>query len=95
MSTYGVFCSPFEFLQKALSVEHPLDTPHAVDKSNLRAILFIRDNPTVKVMEFRTRQLRKYTQRAAQLVSDEQQLKKSLDADVRGVLEGKHLLLFK
>ena len=95
LSTYGVFCSPFEFLQKALSVEHPLDTPHAVDKSNLRAILFIRDNPTVKVMEFRTRQLRKYTQRAAQLVSDEQQLKKSLDADVRGVLEGKRLLLFK
>ena len=95
LSTYGVFRSPFEFLQRALALEHPLDTPHAVDKSNLRAILFIRDHPTVEVMEFRTRQLKKYTQRAAQLVSDGQKFKKSLDVDVRGVLEDKRLLLFK
>ena len=46
-------------------------------------------------MEFRTRQLKKYTQRAAQLVSDGQKFKKSLDVDVRGVLEDKRLLLFK
>ena len=42
LSSYGVFRSPWEFLDKALTLEHPLDSPHTVDKSNLKAMVFIR-----------------------------------------------------
>ena len=93
LSSYGVFRSPWEFLDKALTLEHPLDSPHTVDKSNLKAMVFIRDHTKAEVLKFRAQQLRKYTQRAAQLSSEENKLKNSLD--VRRVLEGKRLLLFK
>ena len=95
ISTFGVFRSPFEFLQKALTLEHPLDNPHTVDKSNLKAIVFIRDHSTAEVLAFRAKQLKKYTQRAEQLASEENLLKQSLDEDVGRVLEGKRLLLLK
>ena len=95
LSTFGVFRSPWEFLDKALTLEHPLDSPHTVDKSNLKAMVFIRDHTKAEVLKFRAQQLRKYTERAAQLSSDESKLKSSLDPDVRCVLEGKRLLLFK
>lgn len=94
-STFGVFRTPFEFLGRALQLEHPLDTPSLVDKSNLKAMLMIRDKSKADVMQFRARQLRKYTKRAAELASDEALLKQSLDKDVRKVLESKRLLLFK
>ena len=89
LATFGVFRSPFEFLQNAMSLEHPLDNPHTVDKSNLKAIVFIRDHSKAEVLAYRAKQLRKYTRRAAQLASDENLLKQSLDVDARRVLEGK------
>ena len=89
------FRSPFEFLHRALSLEHPLDSPHTVDKSNLKAILFIRDNPAAHVLQFRAKQLKKYTQRAVELAAAEKELKQSLDCDVKQVLDVKRLLLFK
>ena len=95
ISTFGVFRSPWEFLQKAMTLEHPLDNPQTVDKSNLKAIVFIRDHSTADVLAFRAKQLKKYTQRAAQLAQEEDLLKRSLDEDVRRVLDGKRLLLFK
>ncbi|CAL1128793.1 unnamed protein product [Cladocopium goreaui] len=95
LSSYGVFHSPWEFLDKALTLEHPLDSPHTVDKSNLKAMVFIRDHTKAEVLKFRAQQLRRYTERAAQLSSEENKLKNSLDPDVRRVLEGKRLLLFK
>ncbi|CAL1168692.1 unnamed protein product, partial [Cladocopium goreaui] len=95
ISTFGVFRSPFEFLHRALTLEHPLDNPHNVDKCNLKAILFIRDHSASEVVQFRAKQLKKYTSRAAQLGAEELQFKKTLDGDVARVLEGKRLLLFK
>ncbi|CAL1158015.1 unnamed protein product, partial [Cladocopium goreaui] len=95
ISTFGVFRSPFEFLHRAMTLEHPLDTPHNVDKSNLKAILFIRDHSASEVVQFRAKQLKKYMSRAAQLSEQEFQFKETLDVDVRRVLEGKRLLLFK
>ena len=94
-SSFGVFRSPWEFLDRALTLEHPLDSPHTVDKSNLKAMVFIRDHSIAEVLKVRAQQLRKYTERAAQLAGAEQQLKDSLDPDVRRVLDGKRLLLFK
>ena len=95
VSTFGVYRSPLEFLRRALTIEHPLDSPHTVDKSNLKAMLFIRDETAAGVMKFRASQLRKYTQRAAELASEEARIKAALDPDVRRVLQGKRLLLFE
>ena len=95
ISTFGVFRTPVEFLRRALELEHPLDNPRTVDKSNLKAILFIRDTPIAEVMNFRAQQLKKYTQKALELAQDEKKLKSSLDPDVAKVLESKRLLLFK
>ena len=94
VSTFGVFRSPFEFLHRAMTLEHPLDTPHNVDKCNLKAILFIRDHTASEVVQFRAKQLKKYMSRAAQLSEEEFRFKETLDVDVRRVLEGKRLLLF-
>ena len=94
-SMFGVYSSPWEFFQKTLAVEHPLDTPQLVERSNLRAMLFIRDHSPAEVALFRTAQLKKFTLRAAELTEQEHKLKASLDPDVRSVLQGKRLLLFK
>ena len=94
-ATYGVFSSPWDFLWRALAVEHPLDTPQLVDKSNLRAIVFLRDHSVAEVKSFRAKQLRRFVERAETLKTDEEALKASLDGDVRAVLAPKRLLLFK
>eukprot|EP00435_Cladocopium_sp_Y103_P017790 s259_g4.t1 len=94
-STFGVYRSPWEFFERTQEVQHPLDSPQLVDKSNLEAILFIRDHSAAEVALVRTSQLKKYTQRAAELTQEEAKLKNSLDPDVCQVLQGKRLLLFK
>ena len=94
-STYGVFSSPWDFLGRALRVEHPLDTPQLVDRSNLRAIVFLRDHSAADVKLYRATQLRRFVTRAELLMKEEEALKATLDKDVRAVLEPKRLLLFK
>ena len=94
-STFGVFRSPWEFFQRTLEIEHPLDSPQQVDPSNLRAILFTRDHSAAEVALFRTKQLKRFARRAAELSNDEAKLRASLDPDVSAVLAGKRLLLFK
>ena len=82
-------------MERALKVEHPLDTPQLVDKSNLRAIVFLRDHSVAQVKLFRAKQLRRFVERAESLKHEEEALKATLDEDVRGVLAPKRLLLFK
>lgn len=94
-STFGVFRSPLEFLQRALELEHTLDNPRTVEKSNLKAILYIRDHAASEVVDFRAKQLRKYMQRALELSEREKELRASLDPDVAKVLSGKRLILFQ
>ena len=94
-ATYGVFSSPWDFLRRALAAEHPLDTPQLVDKSNLRAIVFLRDHSVAEVKAFRAKQLRRFVERAEFLKTEEEALKADLDGDVRAVLAPKRLLLFK
>eukprot|EP00435_Cladocopium_sp_Y103_P010164 s6141_g2.t1 len=94
-STFGVYRSPWEFFMNTLEVEHPLDSPQLVDRSNLRAILFIRDHPASYVASYRAKQLKRFIRRASELSTEEAQLKKSMDVDVSSVLHNKRLLLFK
>ena len=94
-SVFGVFRSPWEFFTRTLQVEHPLDSPQLVDPCNLHAIMFIRDHSAAEVALFRVKQLKRFSQRAAELASQEAELKASLNEDVRTVLADKRLLLFK
>eukprot|EP00435_Cladocopium_sp_Y103_P035766 s4108_g9.t1 len=94
-STFGVYFSPLEFLRRATLLEHPLDTPQLVDRSNLRAILFIRDHFPAHVAKFRVEQLKRFSKRAVELSAEEATLKGSLDPDVERILHTKRLLLFK
>eukprot|EP00435_Cladocopium_sp_Y103_P062520 s739_g24.t1 len=94
-STFGVYRTPWEFFLKTLELQHPLDSPQLVDRSNLRAILFIRDHTASEVALFRTQQLKRFINRASELTAAEAKLKDSLDIDVRIVLQGKRLLLFE
>lgn len=94
-SVFGIFRSPWDFFSRTLEIEHPLDSPQLVDKDNLRAMIFIRDHTAAEVATFRTKQLKRFMDRAIALSDDEKALKESLDPDVRSVLHGKRLLLFK
>lgn len=74
---------------------HGTPPPQLVDPCNLRAIMFIRDHSAAEVAMFRVKQLKRFSQRAVELAAQEAELRASLNEDVRTVLAGKCLLLFK
>lgn len=65
VSTFGVYYSEQEFLQKALELQHPFDTPLPLEESNLQSIAFIRECGPASTAQFRAQQLRYYVDRAA------------------------------
>ena len=92
---YGVFHTPDAFLQKALKTQHPFDVPVAIDKPNLRAISFVLGKGIEATKAHRRDTLRHYAKRWDELASQEEALKASMHPDVRSVMQGKNLLLFK
>ena len=95
VSTFGVYYSEQEFLQKALELEHPFDTPLPLEESNLQSIAFIRDCGPASTAQFRAKQLRYYVDRAAALEEDERKLHSQLQDHLKPVLKRKRLLLFR
>ena len=95
ISEFGVYRTPEEFLAFATTLTHPLDSPQAVDQSNLRAIVSIRDWKKSEVVSFRTDALKHYLNLARSLSVEEQNFRAGLDDQVNEVLGGKRLLLFK
>lgn len=95
ISEFGVYRSPEEFLAFATTLIHPLDSPQAVDQSNLKAIISIRDWKKSEVVHFRAQALKRYLDLARAIAVDEQNFRASLDSQVNEVLGGKRLLLFK
>ena len=95
VSTFGVYFSEQEFLQKALELEHPFDTPLPLEESNLQSIAFIRECGPASTAQFRAKQLRYYVDRAAALEEDERQLHSQLQDHLKPVLKRKRLLLFR
>ena len=95
ISEFGVYRTPEEFLAFSTTLIHPLDSPQAVDQSNLRAIISIRDWDNSEVVAFRANNLRRYLDLAQFLSADEQTFRRGLDEQVNEVLSGKRLLLFK
>ena len=95
VATFGVYYTEHEFLQNALRLEHPFDTPLPLEESNMQSISFICDQGPAATAKFRAEQLRYYVGRAKALESDEKQLHLRLHESLRPVLKKKRLLLFK
>lgn len=94
-ATFGVYFSPQEFVQKALSLKHPFDVPVLLDESNLRSIAStLAAGPFATAMR-RVDTLKYYVMRGRELVADEKALHEGLDPSIRPVLASKRLLLFK
>ena len=95
VATFGVYYSEREFLNKALEVEHPFDTPLPLEESNLDSIAFICEHGPAVTASFRAEQLRYYIGRAKALESEERELHLRIDQSLQPVLKRKRLLLFK
>ena len=65
--TFGVYYSEREFLQKALELEHPFDTPLPLEESNMRSISFICEKGPADTAKFRAEQLRYYIGRGEEV----------------------------
>ena len=70
------FSSPWDFLGRALRVEHPRDTPQLVDRNNLRTIVFLRDHSAADVQLYRATQLRRFVTRAELLMKERKKFSK-------------------
>ena len=87
VATFGVYYSEKEFLNKALEVEHPFDTPLPLEESNLDSIAFICEHGPAVTASFRAEQLRYYIGRAKALESEERELHLRIDQSLQPVLE--------
>ena len=94
VATFGVYYSEKEFLQKALELEHPFDTPLPLEESNMQSISFICEKGPGDTAKFRAEQLRYYIGRAKALEAEEKRLHLSIHESLRPVLKKKRLLLF-
>ena len=95
VATFGVYYSEKEFLNKALEIEHPFDTPLPLEESNLDSIAFICEHGPGATAKFRADQLHYYIGRAKALESEEKKLHLQIDQSLQPVLKRKRLLLFK
>ena len=80
--------TPEEFLALATTLTHPLDSPQAVDQSNLRAIVSIRGWKKSEVVSFRNDALKHYLNLARSLSVEEQSFRAGLDDQVNEVSRG-------
>ena len=93
--TYGVYFSPKEFVEKALSLKHPFDVPMPLESANMESIAFILEKGPNEVSRFRISMLEHYIGRAKALHSDELVLHEKMCKDIQPVMASKRLLLFK
>ena len=92
---FGVYRPPDVFAREALKAKHPFDEPFLKDDANLAAIKSILQLGPEEVARRRAKVLDHYRRRMNELAGEEAVLKASMDPDVRRVMEGKNLLLFK
>ena len=93
--TYGVYFSPCEFVEKALTLKHPFDVPLPLETANMESIAFILEKGPAEVCKFRIKMLEHYIGRAKALQKDEKALHESMCEEIRPVMKSKRLLLFQ
>ena len=92
---FGVPWEPTEFLQKSMMVTHPMDRSGALPTELRFAILQMAQRDASEVAKHRLDFFKFWNERAEQLDSEEQQIRKSMDKTVEKAVRGKRLALFK
>ena len=93
--TYGVYFSPHEFVEKALTLKHPFDVPLPLEIANMESIAFILEKGPTEVCKFRIKMLEHYIGRAKALQQEEKALHDAMSEEIRPVMKSKRLLLFQ
>ena len=83
-----------EFVQEALALEHPFDKLELPDQISRNIATLLTKGPQW-VSDFRTRQLARWSERAAALEPEEEVLRAGMHPSVRASASSKRLLLFK
>ena len=90
----GIPFSEEEFVQEALVLEHPFDKIELPDQISKNIATLLTKGPQW-VSDFRSRQLARWSERAAALEQEEEVLRAGMHPSVRASASSKRLLLFK
>ena len=91
----GIPCEPHVFIKRAIQAGHPRCFAAHVDEKIRQAADLNFVQPPYVLAKMRIEFIRKWTARAAELQSQENELHKSLQPHLQIVLSGKRLLLWK
>ncbi|CAE7215912.1 gpt [Symbiodinium sp. CCMP2592] len=94
-STFGVFHSKGEFLEKALEVEHPFDSAFAIDDQTKRNVFELLTMGLLGPARRRMDTQKKLSALKRELAVEEKRFHASLPEHAQKVLKGKNILLWK
>ena len=92
--SFGIPREPNDFVREAIKAGHPRFLDYRSIKEIDNLLSFNLQSDSSKILECRAAWLRKWTNRAKELVEDERILHHGLQPHCAAVLEGKRLLLF-
>ena len=87
--TWRVYHSPDKFVAKAVEAGHPHGMKQCLPEVSSNAIRRNRDLSAAKQAEHRTEKIERWVQWASELAPQEQELKASMQGDVRAILANK------
>ena len=94
-SRVGVFHSVEQFLEKSLTVSHPIDTANPVPDVVKFAIFKVFTMSPSDISHHRTKVIKDVLELRESLSSDEAKLHGSMSPHISKVVKGKHILLFR
>ena len=95
ISKVGQFHSVRQFLDKAMNLQHPIDTLNPVPDSTQKAIFNILTKGPFEIASERTGKIKHILDLDKKLQDEEKALHKTLPPYMRRVLKGKKIILFK
>ena len=95
LQVHAVLWEPEEFMQKAISVQHPMDRKSALPTELRFAILQMATKQPYEIAKHRAEFFKYWNRRAVELEPDEAALRASMDPVVSEAVKDKKLVLFK
>lgn len=92
---FGIYRTPWQWIDRALALKHPFDTFHAVPDQMLDVLSFILTTAPAEVCKFRISKLKLWMSWAEELDAQEKEHKEQLDPEVGKILAPKRLLLLR
>ena len=92
---YGIYYTPEQHIEQALGLQHPSLTECAIPDDVKVAAFNLFTKGHTELAKMRVQKMMRWTALKKELEEQEKEMRKSLDADVNRVTEGKPLLLFE